>query len=87
VSTDEYKHSNAALRALDSILPGGAFDTDAPSFILPDVLAYLKELEHLTEDERALKIELESMNAEERERLSRALAAARRKEQAERKTQ
>lgn len=72
--------SDAALRALDSILPGGAFNADAPSFILHDVLAYLKEAEHLGEDERALKTELESMTAEERERLSRALAAARRKE-------
>jgi hypothetical protein len=77
---NEHTPSDAALRALHSILPGGAFDTDAPSFILHDVLAYLKEMEHLTEDECALKIELESTTAEERERLGRGLAAARRKE-------
>ncbi len=72
--------SPAALRALDSILPGGAFDANTPSFVLHDVLGYLKGVERLTEDERALKTELESMTAEERERLSRALATTRRKE-------
>jgi hypothetical protein len=79
MATNEYTLSEAALRALDSILPSGAFDVDAPSFILHDVLAYLKETPGLTADETALKQELQAMPAEARESLSRALAAARRK--------
>lgn len=79
MARNKYQLSDAAFRALDEILTGDAFTTDQPSFILHDVLAYLKSLPDLTNDERFLKAELQSMSADERERVSRTLATDRRK--------
>jgi len=79
MATNEYQLSDAARRALNAILASGAFDTDTPIFLLNDVLAYLKEMEELTEDEIALKSELNAMPAQARESLSRAIAATRRR--------
>lgn len=85
MGTNECQPPNALLRGLDATLPASAFDNEAPSFLLYEALSCMKEMEHLTADETILKMEFQFMTAEERRRLSRALAAARRKEQADRK--
>jgi hypothetical protein len=67
------------VHALNAILPEGGCGTDLPPFLLDDVLAYLSEVDSLTEDEAALKSELEAMPDQARESLSWAIAPARKK--------
>jgi len=73
--------SEAALRGLDEVLQEAEFGRNAPpQRLLDDALDYLLIQGEVSPDEDRLKAEVEGMPAEARESLSRAIAAARRKE-------
>jgi hypothetical protein len=73
----EYTLSDAATRALSTILLDEDFAAGAPSVMLDDVLAYLSELTGLSEEEARLNWELEAMPDKARHSMSCAIAAAR----------
>jgi hypothetical protein len=72
--------SEAALHGLDEAVQEAELGTSTPARLLDDALDYLSIQGEISPDEDQLKAEVGAMPPEARESLSRAIAAARRKE-------